>query len=194
MTLILWSGGCDSTLVLWDLLQEQDKCSEPINTISISHPQVWAINEQLRARKEILKHLRGKGYRINDSEVQIIHDGFNQIKAGGAQQAALWLSMGVVYLGPNEDLYVGYVRGDDFWHYRQDYDWGFTYLRHLSNRTGKWIAPLEWVKKHEVIERLKKADLYRLVWWCEDPKNHKPCGKCPSCVMHGRGLRSAKAK
>jgi len=54
MSLVLWSGGCDSTLVLWDLLQKQSPNDPPIHTLSIDHFAVCAGKEQASARSQIL--------------------------------------------------------------------------------------------------------------------------------------------
>jgi 7-cyano-7-deazaguanine synthase in queuosine biosynthesis len=191
MSLVLWSGGCDSTLVLWDLLQDQSPKSPAINTIAINYPQIMGAEMAKAKRKAILNELRGRGFRINHGEVIVAHDGATGIQNSyGLPQAALWVSLSPLYLGEKEDLYAGYVRGDDACHHKEALKGVFGWQQNLLGKTGNLLWPLEWTHKSEVIARLKAAKLLNLVWWCEQmTKDGSNCGKCSSCITHALALK-----
>ena len=192
MSLVLWSGGCDSTLVLWDLLQKQSRNDPPIRTLSIDHFAVWAGKEQAAAREKIMGVLRKQGYRVENELVTIQCGDRTGLPSKGPSgsgtsgfripQAALWIGQAVEHLEPEENLYVGYIRGDDMWHHVQEWRWAFQYMAYLVGRTGNLFAPLEWSTKANVIERLRGAGLFPYCWTCSDPKDGKECGRCKECM------------
>ena len=204
MSLVVWSGGCDSTLVLYDLLKEQSEHPEndllrpPVRAISINHCQVGAETQQKKARQRILERLRKKGFTILHTEVDIKNDGgFAVTGCGGLIQPAFWLPTAIPYLKEDEDLYLGYIAGDDIWHYRSDIFYVFEYMSRMTHRKGKLQFPLEWTKKYEVINRLKKARLLSLIYSCENPKSKdtmRTCGRCNSCLRHTLALAEAKLR
>ena len=183
MTLVLWSGGCDSTMVLWNLLQEQSHATPAIRTISINHYAVGGGPEQAQARATILGRLRAKGFRIDHSDVGVSKDGI-AVVGGSIIQPLVWLATATQYLEATEDLYAGWVRGDDAWHYKHDIDWLFIHCQRMLFKTGALRYPLEFTHKSDVIADLRKNKLLDAVWWCEDPIGGKPCDRCGSCVTH----------
>jgi 7-cyano-7-deazaguanine synthase in queuosine biosynthesis len=196
MTLIAWSGGCDSTLVLWQTLQEQTLSSPSVRTIAVNHPYFNMPASNAREKKQrqvILKTLRKKGYRIDHQEVEIKADGFPKRK-GGLGQPPLWLVFSVLYATPDEPMAFGYIRGDDIWHYRQYFKEAWDNLSIIvGHRKSELLFPLEWLDKADVIDELREAKLLSLVWYCAD-RGDKPCGKCSSCVTHQLGLAKLKMK
>lgn len=223
MALVLFSGGCDSTYLLANLLRgyfladengatdngpvSPDKIPQ-IRTIAVTHPQIEARDESRAARKAVLAKLRklkhpirqggfeGEGKRgIDHGEVKILQQGIHTAWCSGLLQPPIWLFTAIPYLEENEDLYVGYVRGDDIWHYKQILLELFDRLKRLTQRNGRLIFPLEWVDKHDIIEYLKRANLDKDVWYCEDPKTpFKPCKKCKSCETHKLALLQYEEK
>ena len=220
---ILWSGGCDSSLVLYDIVQatlrpivkngvEQYRMcgeivdydpNERIDVISINHDQVPAKEESKAARKKLLEVLskRFVQKRIFAGEVDIVNGGGYPLSVchnNGIIQPTLWLLQAAQYLEASEDLYVGYIRTDDIWHYKQEFIAAFELLQKLANRTGKLIFPLEWYTKQDVIKLLKQAKIYQYVWYCENPHYGKRCrgiNKCHPCDEHDVALdRIAKAE
>lgn len=187
MALVCWSGGCDSTLVLYQLAAKSSK-DTPIHTISITHPQIPAADEQMRAREALLARFKEMGFNIQHTEVVVQQKGdFFVRDTGGIFQAPTWLSIATPYLLEDQDLYMGYVREDDLWHYRywafQIFDSFKTFL-HLK---GELKFPLEWMYKIEVVRKLRSLGLLDLCWWCEvmDGKARiVPCGRCQPCTRH----------
>ena len=189
--LVVWSGGCDSTLVLWNLLHDKENNTN-IRTISITHPALGASKEQAKARKLILKKLRDQGHRIQHIEIEVNATGAQIMGSQNLPQATLWLGVVIPYLIDDEDLYVGYIRTDDIWHEIQEYRWAFQYLAHVCGRGGSLQIPLMLSHKCDVIKQLRKARLLSLTFYCETPIKGKPCKKCCSCLTHACGLHRLK--
>lgn len=205
--LVLWSGGCDSTLMLHDLALANhahsqvkprlagDKVleapySSPVRAISFSCHQIEGGGAaSKKARTKIIGVLRKKGLTIDHTEVAVSYQGDAQMLCGngGCAQAPIWLVYAQLFLEVDEDLYLGYIRGDDIWHHKSELHWVFQYCQSVIGKTGKLYTPLEWDRKCDVQKRLAEIELLDLCWYCE-MKSDKPCGECPACVTHKAGL------
>lgn len=97
----------------------------------------------------------------------------------GIEQCVFWLGLAVPYLRESENLFMGYIKSDDFWHYKSFAYAAFDNLQILAGHSGKLMLPMEWVTKSEVVRRLRELKLR--TWSCECPKGKKPCGKCTPC-------------
>src|SRR5688572_28688172 len=124
MALLCWSGGSDSTKLLIDLA----RAGKNPRALSFRHPQVNCYKEQSLARERVKRWMRKQCLRAEYHEVETRHSpGFaGAASGGGNNQSIMWLVAAVLYLEPAEDLYLGYNRGDEFWHVRADHDWAFT--------------------------------------------------------------------
>jgi 7-cyano-7-deazaguanine synthase in queuosine biosynthesis len=204
MSLVLWSGGLDSTLILHDLAKEQRDGTlyhpHGIRALTIHHPQVGYHPPTLAASQKKLKDVfRKSGFTINYLDVTLSqsHAGWRSegFVAGTSfnPQMVLWLTLSAHYLQGNEDLYAGYIRTDDAWHNIGNLWMAFNGLQSLAGRSGTMRFPLEWQRKADVIRRTREHGLYQHCWWCEesDPKKldkkTKRCGKCTSCMTHDAG-------
>lgn len=188
--LVLWSGGADSTLVLWDVLQDPKIGS--VHALSFDHYSVWAGKEHRRARRSIRAWLRRKGLEFRHTELAIYpHARIREfdVTSGGLQHPVIWLPNTIPYMRAEEDVYLAYIRGDDFWHYRQKLIWAFGYLAEVADKKGNLMFPLEYTHKFQVLQRLRKTrGLVSRIWYCETPEGGKPCGKCTSCFTHRTAL------
>jgi len=204
MPLVLWSGGCDSTLLLRDLLAKYsggaglNEYPPPVRTISFTHPNVCAGDENRRARDAIYPiltkrfgHFERLEVAISSAVVGTDRSGDPASCAAGVIQPAIWLFHSALALGDTEDLYAGYVNGDDAIKYRSQIDDAFRAMQQMTYRTGELRTPFAWTTKATVIRRLKEEGLHRHVWWCEAPhdgKKGKPCGGCKPCKTHRTAL------
>lgn len=183
MALVIWSGGCDSTLVLHDVAKKLGS----VRALSIQHPQVLACEESIAARERLLIRLRKRGLNIEHTTLVLDHGATDiQVEThdGCNPQAVLWLTLGVAYLRQDEDIYFGYHRGDDFWTDQRAVAKAFQALQWIRNGKGKISYPLEGHTKADIIKRLQALGLYRDCWYCEDPRKGKRCGKCRPCITH----------
>lgn len=188
MALVLWSGGCDSTLVLYDLAREAS-AEKPVRALSIEHDGVGAEKEQRRARARVLSRMKRDGLPVKHTTVKITLNGPFFTIPSGTSQPLIWLPSAILFLDEKEDLYTGYIREDDIWHYRSQLYNLFGVMQAFRGHSGDLILPLEWEPKRSVIARLKNTKLADLVWWCEEPKAGKPCGRCHECERHDSALR-----
>jgi len=186
--LLSWSGGCDSTVMLYEALKTK-KDNETVRAISVSHIQVTNSEISKIARAKIKAKLARAGLTFQHVEVAVTHEGSFQIEpCGGLSQPALWLQVATSYLEQAEDLALGYITGDDIWHYRNYLCEAFQNTQVISNRSGQLQFPLEWYTKSAIIERLKEVGLYNLCWWCEFPSKGRPCTRCAVCIRHKTAL------
>lgn len=181
--LLLWSGGADSTLLLHDMLTDKETYDGKVRTLAINHCQVPQRKNEVVARKAIKAELKKRKLVWQHVETSI-NNSYCQPN-GGPGQAVAWLVFGVSHLEPDEDLYCGYVREDDIWHYRNLVINAFDDLRCLLHKKGEIKFPFEWDYKTEIKQRLKDASLHNLIWYCEYPKkNGSRCGRCKCCKRH----------
>lgn len=182
MALLCWSGGCDSTLILYKLLKAGNK---NVRTISINHHQIPAKFQNKTSRMMILRKLAKQGLKVKEhTELNINYDCGGNVSYHNMAQSSIWQFNAMVYLGEKENLYLGYIKPDCIWHYRTELYNLFGNVCRITGRTGKLETPLEWYTKEDVIKELANVGLENLVWWCESPNGEhdfKPCGKCVPC-------------
>lgn len=190
MSLISFSGGCDSTVLLYNWA-ETSSLTYPVHALSISHEGVPNLVQQKKARKKIIANLRARGFHIKHTELSItINQSEFWFEQGtGVSQPVMWVPSAVQCLKADENLLMGYIRSDDIMHYRKDLFDLFDTSQRLIGKTGKLELPLEWTPKTEIIKRLRDIKLYDLVWYCEgNTTSPIPCGHCSSCTKHRLAL------
>lgn len=209
LRLCLWSGGCDSTLMLYDALTTQktwvvapDKkkpkeieLRTEVRQISIVEPTIPCNRPQARARARILAEFKRRGIPFQPTiEVATsrAYETPRRHTEGGSIQSQLWLGTATPYLQDNEDLLIGWHDGelDNLEHVTA----AFTALQGVNGgKTGALQFPLRRVTYATVLARLKDLDLLDLCWWCEGgkhptPATAEPCGTCNKCIAHETAL------
>jgi hypothetical protein len=210
MALLLWSGGVDSTALLHMLLAAKRdqtisqhcinaaeidlKIGEEVRTLSISHPQVAAYKENATARHQITEKLNQYFQPFKSGCLHVSHEDIDALSSGdGITQPTMWITIASIYLEKAEDLYLGYIAEDDFWHHAHLYREAFAAIQRVTQRTGQLRLPLEWATKADMIEYCKKHGLLKHTWHCEAPKTFMaPCGRCSPCKKHQTALLYAK--
>lgn len=187
-SLVVWSGGADSTLVLYDLARQSSE-DHPVRAVSFESDQVAGEKEQFYARNRVINALRKRGHHVRHGTIKIQSSGPFGFDCHGLPQATMWL-YAAQCLREDEDLYFGYVKGDDWWCESARFTTMFEQAQAASGRTGGIYTPLRYIHKRTVLHRLQEAKLLDLVWWCgARPEGRKkarvePCGKCSSCIAH----------
>lgn len=149
---------------------------------------------QIAARHKIKKILADKyKFKFEHIEVTLRHTG-DMCQNGGLVQPVIWVPLATTFLKENEDLYVGYVQHDCYYHHTAAAKKMFQSCSEMMYKTGKLKDPLEWWTKAEVIRYLRKADrkIFNATWYCEFPKRLKPCGECKPCIAHKLALYQLK--
>lgn len=200
-SLVVWSGGADSTLVLHDLAQ-YSSAKHPVRAVSFEHTNVAGAEEQYYARNRILKLLRGRGHHIRHTLVTVKTHGDFEFRGENSDPQAVFWTLATQMLRDDEDLYYGYTKEASWWrggHFARM----FTEFQQAASRRGCLYMPLGSMARPAVLHRLKEVGLLKLVWWCESgtpgprpatgrKRAKRPCGKCESCKHHATALWQLK--
>lgn len=189
---VIWSGGCDSTTLLLNLLYDQDINNKDIIAYSVEHPCLG--QNKIKHESEVRKSINAL-YNFVYYDVKVDCD---LVRTNGANQSAMWASYVTPLLPASCIMYFGYIRGDDFWHYRSDFEAAILSihkLRHGKESDIKIEYPLEWWVKSDVLNAISTTYKMRWesLWWCEHahPKD-EPCGKCTPCLNMTKAIEELK--
>lgn len=190
----LWSGGCDSTLVLFTALERLKEWGDQrtIKTYSFIHHQLDSRKMDLekQRRNMFLAWLEDNGYSGKVQHIDI-HIDRHEISANGCPQAALWVINLIPLVDSNSIILTGYHKGDCFWEYSVFSDWVklTTGLLNLFGKNPRFIMPLRDTTKYRIIEKLKTKNIYKFTWYCETPRTDgTPCEYCLPCETHKMSL------
>ncbi len=189
----LWSGGCDSTLVLFELLKELKTLNDErvVKTYSFSHAQISSVKMlwEKQKRDTFLLWLDQNGCA---NKVQHTHISLPeyQMNHAGSIQSALWVTNIIPLTWEESFIFGGYHDGDCFWNYDLMSEWLkiASGMVTMLNKKIDFCMPLRFWKKKEIIYSLKKYGIYECTWWCENPGNNGRCGYCDPCQLHEMSL------
>jgi len=190
MSVVLFSGGCDSTLVLYDLAMQRLKNPQYYNLIalSITHDQVPALIQQQKAREKIKEEFikRELSNYIQFIDIDIKQTGGGICHASGIMQPTIWITTASLYVATKDTIYLGYHKGDDYWMYKTEAELSLKNFCNIQDKREVSIEyPLSGMTKANIIRNLRDRGLYDLVWYCENPtSDDKPCGRCYPCEIH----------
>lgn len=188
---VVWSGGCDSTLLLYEVASKYGTKEKPIKTISIENQFLLKDKKKAerRQRGEILEEFKRRGLHIENTIVKTTDKGHKYPpRQDGLPQAFLWIAQSMIYVG-NANFYFGYIRTDDFWHYDDKFLNAIDAMGSVLNKSPQVQMPLQVCRKSDVIRELHKLDLYDLTWYCEKPTSPvKQCYNCEPCKTHMTAL------
>ena len=203
--LVVWSGGADSTLILLDLARQElakpENERKPIYTLSLK----WCFLHKVKmanensARSEILKRLSNKGVEIKPIELEIdidYHDddGANDfinegVHYGKVQQCQRWLFEAVYHATNQCNIWMGHMRGEDFFMFGKYFEQLLKVLCELDNKEISLCLPFMYVSKAEVLRDHIASDTINVVSTCENPKpTGMPCGECKPCRTRSLAL------
>lgn len=192
---VLWSGGTDSTLLLYELLGTYG--SHNVVAISLKYPWLderkWK-SEQLH-REAIKAKLALKGDRYKDfihTEINITQQNISRRQLHLASQgtfaypqAISWISIITVYMGNGSYLYTGGIRDDDLVIKRGEYHDLFVATARVLEKEITLREPYLYLTKPEILYKLFEYDLYDVTWFCEMPRDvNKICCLCNPCKTH----------
>lgn len=179
---VYWSGGCDSTALLFWLANKFPERS--IKAVSFNMENVMNSKADKYAREELKLRFRQLGIDniwFTESDASLSYVGNN----GGLGQPPMWLSFLPTVISTDSSVMFGYIKGDDIWHFINPFKRVFYGLCEIMQSNSKCYFPLEFVDKKGVVRYLKKYDLLQYCNWCENrqlgSKLEEPCGTCPSC-------------
>jgi len=190
MDLIVWSGGFDSTAIVLEYIRQQKEFQTVY--IQIDNNKDKMMFEE--SRRNTIRSLLPLEFRDKlipsltylDVDRHIIHQSFH------------WLNMlfyGISTCDCFDNIAFGYVRGDDFWHKRHDFEKTFEHIWNLCCKDNcmkqpNLIYPLEWLNKEDILTKCYLNDsmgreIFEYTWTCEIPQLkdgiYESCNECNSC-------------
>lgn len=194
---VLWSGGCDSTLLLYELLTTYG----PENVVAFSYIYDWLDKRKIENEhyhRELFK--KKMALQKLDTFVHIattIHhtqlqgDNINPKQGGGLPQALGWLLDVPLFAENDSYIYDGGIRSYQLTIRLEDYHKMFDGMIGLMSKNIKLRHPYIYLDKANIIERLINYDIYDTTWFCEMPlEDGSPCLTCDCCKDHMTGLLS----
>ena len=181
---VYWSGGCDSTALLYKLATIYP--NNNIKAVSVISDGIYNAKADSGARKKIKKKFQQlKIKNITYLTFKISYDYLGGYC--GLGQPALWLSsLSSILTGTEKAVCFGYVREDDIWHYIEPFKKVFYNMAQITGCVGAELYfPTAWMHKKDIVKYLKEYDLLHLCNFCEsresDDESILPCGYCASC-------------
>lgn len=176
--LVSWSGGLDSTFLIYKLLNEGHHVDAIYTTLSNNKNKT---EYEKNAIRNLLPYFNDRDFTYREDYYSVLLKGDNVLLF---KQPLLWINA-LVYNLTNKttNVALGYIMGDDIISYISD-------LHNLWNNTCKFLQhnikqpelefPLIKYPKEYIYEQLPKY-LKENVVWCEHPVDNKPCGYCKPC-------------
>jgi len=154
--ILLWSGGFDSTAILLSLLGNKELFpSVALVSCGLTNANNYA--EDKKARETIIDLLELK----TNPRFFLIEKDMEASWRGGTQATAwAWVAAMNVAYDKEATLYFGYIKGDEFWHYKHEFETSVRSLASIhSSAKVNFSYPLEWLVKKEILS-----------WYIHHPK------------------------
>lgn len=196
--IVLWSGGCDSSLLLYELLKAYGK----ENVVAVSYSYPWLFAPKCKAetlhRAAFKSKLALRGFPdIQHTHITVDKEDYHtqlEAVAGGLPQAIGWLFQIFPYCLSNTAVYHGVVKGDCLPLWIQDYEAIVRHTAKILQREIRFRTPYIEISKPEIIERLIMEEMLEECWFCEVPRENgkyiDACFECTTCRTHINGLLS----
>lgn len=198
---VCWSGGADSTCLLYELLDAYGSS----NVVAISMKYPWLLTDKWESEKMHREAIKAKlkllgpkftGFkhtefiieedRVTGSLLQAVHE------RGGSPQLVGWMLNAVNYAENDSYVYTGAIRDDDISiiNNGEGYCMMFEGAAKVVNKRITLREPYMRLPKTTILEKLFKYNLYDVVWFCELPRDiNRVCHKCNPCILHKNSLQ-----
>lgn len=193
---LMWSGGCDSTLLLYELIDAYG--AENVYAYSYNYP--WLTenkrNSEFYHRELFKSKMRLKGSKYSDFnhiQIDVTQKALNGRERypsnQGFAQAIAWCFSLPMYVENDDYVYTGAIKVDQLTVKLEEYHKMLNGIEGTLMRNIHFREPYITFSKRDIIERLIKYDIYDSTWFCEMPsEDNIPCGKCVPCLTHKEGL------
>lgn len=188
-TLMMFSGGLDSTFCLWQRVQQGQ-----LTHVHHVHYQSTKNRREVEARAvdEVLHWMRSHGGRgLIDYTESWVDLGW----LWTPYNFFLWSYwVGAILASPSGFRYRALIRpatADDHG-VRQADDAYLTMMQLMAGRTINLEHPILHMTKRDIVAAIPEP-LLEMVWWCSQPYNGRPCHVCDSCKLMDAALRNPVA-
>ena len=160
----------DSTAILLELISDPVKYPS-VRVVSCGLKNTFNYEEDKLARENIAKIL-------NLTELKNVEYVTEEVQCGGpgGSQATVWAWLSAMYVDildeNNVELVYGYIRHDDFWHKRTQFESAVESLVKIHSAVKPTFCyPLEWKTKREVVSTyLHYPEVFRALSWGGDTR------------------------
>ena len=188
--IVNWSGGCDSTLLLYELLKKYGP--NRVKAVTYKYPyydETKFMSEQMKRdqfkeflKKENLDYFCHTTYKMECDNSKVWAQG------GGNAQAPGWL-MSLLYCQDGDYFYDTSIKNDDLTIKNEDLKQAIEHLSNILSRKIILRQPYLYFTKEYIIAKLIKYKIYKYTWYCEMPESvGKVCCKCEPCALHTKSL------
>ena len=186
---ILFSGGLDSTYLVWDNLRKGNEVFPVYFTIKNNFNKPTLEKNRINVLFKSFHETYGDLIRSPEQVITVeVTNAGNDLQL---QQVPIWI-LGLQYsqIHGLDEIQIGYVMNDDAISYIDDIKDIYESYKGISRNQIPITFPLLKSKKEELFNELPKK--YRdLTVACENPKiigdenadvlDYEPCGDCPAC-------------
>lgn len=188
---IMWSGGCDSTLLLYELLDAYGGD----NVVAVSYKYPWLYDmkyDNERAYRDLFKAKMkvkgGKYWPFTHIEMNVDVKNINgwvRTEPSGLAQACSWLLSMPTFIPSRSYVYEGCIKNDQLTMFVEDYRRLFTSVCNIMDKELVLRQPYMYLTKDQVLAKLLHYDIYDCTWHCEIPNAiGKRCEMCEPCRLH----------
>jgi len=166
--IVFWSGGMDSTLVAVDLLRERK------GVVLLTVENVMIGGQEFHDKERLVRKKCLQKMKTEFGSKMIIHEEF--LFDGKVEPsehlglASLLFNVMHIACEKDDEIYFGFVRYSDFWHYKNLFKRAHKHVARLDGKNMELHYPLEWIKKPEVAKRLKKLGYFNYTIHSDDFK------------------------
>jgi len=174
---VLWSGGLDSTYLIYDNLTKGHYVRGGYVELVNNKFQVYKEKNSLCKLYDIFEANFGDQFSYTEL---VKFDVDNKGDYLWLPQPLIWLTSSLFISGSFDEIQLAYIMNDD----------AISYLEDLKKIHRSYVPiapglppikfPLSKTKKEEIIERLPKQYL-KEISFCESDEEIRYCGECPSC-------------
>jgi len=198
---VLWSGGADSTSLL-DHYAGVSCRDYPVVALVVEHSKISPIfaRAQQKARAEYAKLAKRRGFHLLIQTVKTSGNfefGLNDSCRYYVPQPIVWLNAISQVVKDGDTVFMGYIGGDLFWHFKDRFEAVFKAFCVLKGIDASLEYPLEFQRKSDILAKLKRQKIPARCWFsCERTTDGKPCGICSKCqeVNDARDLMKKRKK
>lgn len=153
-TILFWSGGLDSTALLLHMIAHPGEFPK-VDVVSCEVDCTNNVKEDKQARENIVKQL--DNYCADWKNRFRLYENKQELRfVGHCLQAAFWAFIAGTCGNHGDDqleFYMGYINGDDFWHFRTDFEEAVRAIARvcIEKNQVSFVYPLEWKTKRELL-------------------------------------------
>lgn len=169
---LLWSGGFDSTAILLDMVARPQEFPN-VHVIGCGLKNANNYEEDKAARTKICSILD----IVTRSNIRYSEQELDVTASCCGVQAPMWAWLSAINVSAYDaetTMTYGYIRGDDYWHYRPDFETAVKGLAAIHSPSKlSFYYPLEWLTKKEIVKSYVNSGVFHAISWGGDTATTK---------------------